>query len=162
MVHALGEPASHRRYRCAHGRRRSGRRLRYAGETVAVVTPLDEDLLRRDLAAVLAKARASTAPRWDCTDVCTQGIRSLAVCLLHSYTFRDHEQRVGAIARQLGFTHVSLSSAIMPMVKVRGAHCACVVSLRVRADCVAWSHHLRRRVPDPVHHPLCGAVQGWL
>eukprot|EP00731_Ephydatia_muelleri_P006021 Em0003g269a len=61
---------------------------------------LNEEKLRKDLEAVLA-----------------QGITSLAVVLLHSYTFSEHERVVGNIARQVGFRHVSLSSNVMPMVK---------------------------------------------
>ncbi|CAN0280663.1 unnamed protein product, partial [Ectocarpus sp. 13 AM-2016] len=34
-----------------------------------------------------------------------------------SYTFADHERRVGKLAGEMGFTHVSLSSEVMPMVK---------------------------------------------
>ncbi|KAG0274572.1 hypothetical protein BGZ95_009643 [Linnemannia exigua] len=51
-------------------------------------------------------------------DLYSQGFRSIAVCLLHSYTFVDHEQAVGALAQEIGFTHISLSSAIMPMIKI--------------------------------------------
>ncbi|KAG0347318.1 hypothetical protein BG004_007975 [Podila humilis] len=47
-----------------------------------------------------------------------EGFRSIAVCLLHSYTFVDHEQAVGQLAQEIGFTHISLSSAIMPMIKM--------------------------------------------
>ncbi|KAF9028395.1 hypothetical protein BGZ52_011210 [Haplosporangium bisporale] len=47
-----------------------------------------------------------------------EGYRSIAVCLLHSYTFVDHEQAVGQLAQEIGFTHISLSSAIMPMIKM--------------------------------------------
>lgn len=46
------------------------------------------------------------------------GIRSLAVVLMHSYTYTEHETLVGKLAKSMGFTHVSLSSAIMPMVKI--------------------------------------------
>ncbi|KAF8949330.1 hypothetical protein BGZ47_006867 [Haplosporangium gracile] len=51
-------------------------------------------------------------------DLYNQGFRSIAVCLLHSYTFVDHEQAVGALAQEIGFTHISLSSVIMPMIKM--------------------------------------------
>ena len=30
----------------------------------------------------------------------------------------EHEERVGEIALEIGFTHVSLSSRVMPMVKI--------------------------------------------
>jgi 5-oxoprolinase (ATP-hydrolysing) len=45
------------------------------------------------------------------------GVRSLAVVLLHSYTFPDHELAIGNIAREIGFTQVSLSSQLLPMIK---------------------------------------------
>lgn len=45
------------------------------------------------------------------------GIRSIAICLLHSYTFPDHEKIVGNIAKECGFTHISLSSELSPMIK---------------------------------------------
>eukprot|EP00117_Sycon_ciliatum_P007634 scpid23060/ scgid10654/ 5-oxoprolinase; 5-oxo-L-prolinase; Pyroglutamase len=70
------------------------------GETVIVTKSLNEDKLRKDLQPILDR-----------------GIRSLAVVLLHSYTFREHEEAVGRIAQDMGFTHVSLSCQIMPMVR---------------------------------------------
>lgn len=45
------------------------------------------------------------------------GIKSIAVAFLHSYTYPAHEQLVGRIAREIGFTHVSLSSEVSPMIK---------------------------------------------
>ncbi|RYO78954.1 hypothetical protein DL766_007754 [Monosporascus sp. MC13-8B] len=47
-----------------------------------------------------------------------RGIGSIAVCLMHGYTFPDHEALVGRIARDLGFKHVSLSHELMPMIKL--------------------------------------------
>lgn len=47
-----------------------------------------------------------------------EGIESVAIVLLHSYTFPRHEEQVREIATQLGFTQISLSSEVMPMVKV--------------------------------------------
>ncbi len=46
-----------------------------------------------------------------------QGIRSLAVALVHSYTFPEHERVVEEIAREIGFEHITVSSKIMPMVR---------------------------------------------
>ncbi|KAF7992741.1 hypothetical protein HCN44_005085 [Aphidius gifuensis] len=46
------------------------------------------------------------------------GIESIAVVLAHSYTFIEHECRIGEIAKQLGFSQVSLSHEIMPMVRI--------------------------------------------
>lgn len=47
-----------------------------------------------------------------------KGIRSIAVCLVHGYTFPDHEALVGRIAHEIGFEHVSLSHELMPMIKL--------------------------------------------
>jgi 5-oxoprolinase (ATP-hydrolysing) len=50
-------------------------------------------------------------------EVFNSGISSVAVCLMHSYTFADHEVKVGEIARSIGFTNVSLSTDLMPVMK---------------------------------------------
>lgn len=47
-----------------------------------------------------------------------RGIRSIAVCLMHGYTFPDHEVLVGRLANEIGFQHVSLSHQLMPMIKL--------------------------------------------
>lgn len=47
-----------------------------------------------------------------------QGIRSIAVCLMHGYTFPDHEAAIGKVAEEVGFTHISLSHELMPMIKL--------------------------------------------
>ena len=44
--------------------------------------------------------------------------RSIAVCLVHGYTFPDHEAMVGQVAKEIGFEHVSLSHELMPMIKL--------------------------------------------
>ncbi|KAN0108408.1 Hydantoinase/oxoprolinase N-terminal region domain containing protein [Hyaloscypha variabilis] len=51
-------------------------------------------------------------------EVFDSGIRSIAVCLMHGYTFSDHEALVGRLARDIGFSHVSLSHELMPMIKL--------------------------------------------
>lgn len=46
------------------------------------------------------------------------GIRCIAVCLTHGYTYPDHEALVGRLAHEIGFEHVSLSHELMPMIKL--------------------------------------------
>ena len=46
------------------------------------------------------------------------GLRSIAVCFVHGYTFLDHEALVGQIAKDVGFSHVSLSHELLPMIKL--------------------------------------------
>ena len=47
-----------------------------------------------------------------------EGYRSLAIVLVHSYTYPDHERAIGNLARTLGFTHVSESAQLLPMIKM--------------------------------------------
>ncbi|KAK7086816.1 hypothetical protein SK128_027537 [Halocaridina rubra] len=70
------------------------------GDEVLITQSLDEDKLRSDLARILSL-----------------GISSLAVVLMHSYMYKTHEEKVGKIAEEIGFKHVSLSSYVIPMAK---------------------------------------------
>ncbi|XP_058731436.1 5-oxoprolinase 1-like [Vicia villosa] len=71
-----------------------------SGELVKIVKPLDEEVLKPVLKNLLEK-----------------GISCLAVVLMHSYTFPQHEQQVERLALDLGFRHVSISSSLSPMVR---------------------------------------------
>ncbi|PBL03368.1 hypothetical protein ARMGADRAFT_1049317 [Armillaria gallica] len=46
-----------------------------------------------------------------------EGFRSIAVALLHSYIYPEHENLVSGIARKMGFA-VSVSSELQPMIKI--------------------------------------------
>ncbi|KAH8921790.1 5-oxoprolinase [Atractiella rhizophila] len=47
------------------------------------------------------------------------GVRVLAVVLLHSYTYPEHELAIQEVAERIGFTHISLSSQCTPgMIKL--------------------------------------------
>ncbi|KAK5603961.1 hypothetical protein CRENBAI_025397 [Crenichthys baileyi] len=70
------------------------------GDSLEVWRELDLEQVEKDLRGVLSR-----------------GITTVAVLLLHSYTWSDHEKAVGSLARRLGFTQVSLSSEVMPMVR---------------------------------------------
>ncbi|MBC7952871.1 MAG: hydantoinase B/oxoprolinase family protein [Rhodospirillaceae bacterium] len=72
--------------------------------------PRGEELATLDLDA----ARAGLQAAYD------DGIRAVAVVFLHGYRFPDHEREVGKLARDLGFTQVSLSHEASPLMKVVG------------------------------------------
>lgn len=63
--------------------------------------PIDEESVR----TVLDEIRA-------------MGIRSVAIVLAHSYACPDHERRIGAIASEMGFAHITLSHEAMPMCRM--------------------------------------------
>lgn len=72
-----------------------------SGETVRVLQRPNHEQIRKQL-----------------QEVYDSGLRSIAVCLMHGYTFPEHEAAVGKIAREIGFEHVSLSHELMPMIKL--------------------------------------------
>lgn len=53
------------------------------------------------------------------------GITSIAICFCHSYTFSKHEVMVGDLCKDMGFDHVTLSSKIMPMIKLIPRYAFC-------------------------------------
>ncbi len=46
------------------------------------------------------------------------GIRACAIVLLHGYRYSAHELRLGKLARQVGFTQISLSHQVSPLIKL--------------------------------------------
>jgi 5-oxoprolinase (ATP-hydrolysing) len=48
------------------------------------------------------------------------GIRSAAIALLHGYRYTEHERQVAALAREIGFTQVSVSHEVSPLMKLVG------------------------------------------
>ncbi|WP_233199009.1 MULTISPECIES: hydantoinase B/oxoprolinase family protein [Pirellulaceae] len=48
----------------------------------------------------------------------TSGIRSIAICFLHAYREPKHEMIAQRIATELGFTDISVSHAVAPLIKI--------------------------------------------
>ena len=67
------------------------------------------DVLRPlDTASVAAGLRAAF----------TAGIRAVAVVLMHGYRYPQHEQAIARLARSLGFSQVSVSHQVSPLMKL--------------------------------------------
>ncbi|MDG2375364.1 MAG: hydantoinase/oxoprolinase family protein, partial [Woeseiaceae bacterium] len=46
------------------------------------------------------------------------GIRAVAIALMHGYRHTEHEEKLGTICRDIGFTQVSLSHEASPLIKL--------------------------------------------
>jgi 5-oxoprolinase (ATP-hydrolysing) len=68
-----------------------------------VEQPLDAAALERDLKAAAA-----------------DGIRSVAIVLMHSYAHPRHERLAAEVARRAGFSQVSVSHEVSPLIKIVG------------------------------------------
>jgi len=67
----------------------------------AVIKPLDEESARQDMARAFAS-----------------GICAVAIAFMHGYRFHDHETKVAEIARDIGFTQISVSHEASPLIKL--------------------------------------------
>jgi 5-oxoprolinase (ATP-hydrolysing) len=54
----------------------------------------------------------------DLRELYADGYRSLAIVFVHSYTYPQHENIIGDLARSIGFKHVSESASLLPMIKM--------------------------------------------
>ncbi|NEX60580.1 hydantoinase B/oxoprolinase family protein [Noviherbaspirillum galbum] len=66
-----------------------------------IIKPLDEAQVRRDLEEMHAA-----------------GFRAIAIVLMHGYRHTRHEETIARLARETGFTQVSVSSKVSPMMKL--------------------------------------------
>ncbi len=87
------------------------------------------ELLYSDVIEVAERLRADgtveAAPdpaqvRADLQAAYDSGIRAVAIVFMHAYAYPQHEQLVAGIAREIGFTQVSASHAVSPLMKLVG------------------------------------------
>ena len=77
------------------------------------------------------------------------GFRSVAIVFLHSYRYPDHERRIAALARAIGYTQVSASHEVSPLMKMVSRGDTTVVD--------AYLSPILRRYVDRVAGALGGA-----
>ncbi|MDT9188279.1 MAG: hydantoinase B/oxoprolinase family protein [Limnospira sp. PMC 894.15] len=76
------------------------------------------------------------------------GIRSCAIALMHSYRYPKHEQKIAEIAAEIGFTQISASHQISPLMKLISRGDTTVVD--------AYLSPILRRYIDKVAQELYG------
>ncbi|ORY72599.1 5-oxoprolinase [Leucosporidium creatinivorum] len=72
-----------------------------SGEAVRIIKKVDEEAVRKDLQKLY-----------------DDGYRSLAIVLIHAFTFPDHERQIASIAESIGFKYISASSSSLPMIRM--------------------------------------------
>jgi 5-oxoprolinase (ATP-hydrolysing) len=75
-----------------------------------------------------------------------KGIRSVAICFMHGYRFHDHEKQAANVAQELGFTQISVSHDVSPLMKFVGRGDTTVVD--------AYLSPILRRYVDQVAEAL--------
>jgi 5-oxoprolinase (ATP-hydrolysing) len=76
------------------------------------------------------------------------GFRSIAIVFMHGYRFTQHETRVAALAKEVGFTQISVSHQVSPLMKLIGRGDTTVVD--------AYLSPILRRYVDQVAGELEG------
>src|SRR6266853_1553650 len=66
-----------------------------------VLVPLDAERTRRDLESAYR-----------------EGYRSAAIVLMHGYRYKQHERRIAELARAIGYSQVSVSHEVSPLMKL--------------------------------------------
>ena len=66
-----------------------------------VIVPLDTAQVRNDLRTLYA-----------------QGLRAIAIVLMHGYRYTEHESMIAAMAKAIGFTQISVSHQASPLMKL--------------------------------------------
>src|SRR5207248_10676426 len=78
----------------------------------------------------------------------SQGIQSLAICLLHGFVRADHEELIATIARESGFEEISVSSRIAPLVKIVARGDTTVMDAYLNPVLRQYIDDLRRHLPQ--------------
>jgi 5-oxoprolinase (ATP-hydrolysing) len=87
------------------------------------------DMLYERVAEVDERVRADgtverapdlTAVRHDLEAAKADGFAAVAIVFLHAYRYPEHEKQVAALARDMGFSQVSVSHEVSPLIKLVG------------------------------------------
>ena len=113
-----------------HSVKEVSERLNSDGE---IVRELDEDRLKNDLTALR-----------------TSGIDSIAIALMHSWKNSIHERRCYSIAKRIGFTNISISSEVIPTIKILNRAQTTVVDSYLSPILFNYVSSLREELGDTV------------
>jgi 5-oxoprolinase (ATP-hydrolysing) len=99
---------------------------------------------RGDIVLPLKEQDARSALR----KVYDEGFRSIAIVFMHGYRYPEHEARVAALAEAIGFTQISVSHRVSPLMKLVGRGDTTVVD--------AYLSPILRRYVDDIARELAG------
>ena len=89
----------------------------------------------------------------------TDGIRAVAVVLMHAYRYTTHEKQIVALARELGFPQVSASHEVSPLIKLVGRGDTTVVDSYLSPILRSYVSQVTGDL-NPSPSPLVGEGQG--
>ncbi len=76
------------------------------------------------------------------------GIKSCAIVLMHAYRYRQHELEVGAIAQEIGFSQISISHQVSPLMKLVSRGDTTVVDAYLTPILRRYVDHVASQLPN--------------
>ena len=73
---------------------------------------------RINAAGQVLQALDESSAQSDLQDAYNSGLRSVAIVLMHAYRYPQHEKRLAQLAEQTGFTQISVSHQVSPLIKL--------------------------------------------
>ncbi len=123
------------------------REIRIADAVYAEVTEIEERVAAEGEVLIplnLAKARAHFQGSFD------RGLRSIAIVLLHGFRHHAHETALAALAQDIGFTQISVSHLVAPLIKLISRGDTTVVDAYLSPVLRAYVDGLQAEIGDQV------------
>jgi 5-oxoprolinase (ATP-hydrolysing) len=77
-----------------------------------------------------------------------KGFRAIAIVLMHGYRFTAHEQKVAELATEIGFTQISVSHKVSPLMKIVSRGDTTVVDAYLSPILRRYVEQVSRELPD--------------
>lgn len=117
-------------------------RVGRSGDIVRILTPLDIETTRKSL-----------------RDLYVRGFRSICICFAHSYSFPDHEDAVRELAEEEGFTSISTSSNLIPMIKLISRGMSATADAYLTPEIKRYIENFRRGFKGGLQDTRCQFMQ---
>ncbi|KAI1099432.1 Hydantoinase B/oxoprolinase-domain-containing protein [Jackrogersella minutella] len=117
-------------------------RVGQSGDIIRILTPLDIESTRKSLQGLFKK-----------------GYRSICICLVHSYSFPDHENAIHDLAMDIGFTSISASASLIPMIKLISRGMSATADAYLTPEIKRYISNFRRGFEDGLETTRCQFMQ---
>ncbi|KAI1387841.1 Hydantoinase B/oxoprolinase-domain-containing protein [Hypoxylon trugodes] len=117
-------------------------RVGQSGDIVRILKPLNIQSTRRSLQELFER-----------------GYRSICICLAHSYSFPDHENAIQDLAKEIGFTSISASASLIPMIKLISRGMSATADAYLTPEIKRYVSNFRHGFMDNLKNTRCQFMQ---
>ena len=121
------------------------RHIRLPEQLYSQVIEADE---RVDAAGIEVRPLDQAALRDALVRAHDSGLRSVAIVFMHAYRYRKHEEQAATLAREAGFTQVSTSHEVIPLIRLVGRGDTTVADAYLSPLLLRYIQRLRQELGD--------------